>query len=376
MAISYRQRGKKKTWDYRIFDKNKKVVASNSGFQTKKEAILEASKIELELLNGNVIDSNISLYQLWQKWYNLQIVPLNKSQGTIAHHKHRGKLILDYFKDKSATNITYSEYQEFINEYAKRVGKDTVRRLNAEVRKVIQFAKKDKLSIIDFTDGVVITGQASRKIKKEKAIKSSADYHKLLKEVKHNIELKFNIIDYLLFIQLKTGLRFGEVLGLTWDCVLNETQEIKTYRRYDPRKKEWRPAKTATSVRTIPVDSETLNVLNQLKEIQSRDIEQTNIKNKENHIFFDLYTIVPSNHEVNKRLREHLKKLKLKPLDLSATGIRHTYASIMLGYGIDIWVIASNMGHKDITQITQPYGHLIKEKEESENKRVRELLSQ
>ena len=97
------------------------------------------------------------------EWYNLQIVPLNKSQGTIAHHQHRGKLILNYFKDKSATNITFSEYQEFINEYAKRVGKDTVRRLNAEIRKVIQFAKKDKLSIIDFTDGVVITGQASRK---------------------------------------------------------------------------------------------------------------------------------------------------------------------------------------------------------------------
>ena len=337
---------------------------------------MEASKIELELLNGNVIDSNISLYQLWQKWYNLQIVPLNKSQGTIAHHKHRGKLILDYFKDKSATNINFSEYQEFINEYAKRVGKDTVRRLNAEIRKVIQFAKKDKLSIIDFTDGVVITGQASRKIKKEKAITSSEDYHKLLKEVKHNIELKFNIIDYLLFTQLKTGLRFGEVLGLTWDCVLNETQEVKTYRRYDPRKQEWRPPKTETSIRTIPVDVETLNVLNQLQEIQSRDIEQTNIKNKENHIFFDLYTVVPTNHEVNKRLREYLKKLKLNPMDLSATGIRHTYASIMLGYGIDIWVIASNMGHKDITQITQTYGHLIREKEESENKRVRELLSQ
>ena len=376
MAISYRQRGKKKTWDYRIFNKEKVVVASASGFQTKKEAILEASKIELELLNGNVIDSNISLYQLWQKWYNLQIVPLNKSEGTLAHHKHRGKLILEYFNDKSATKINFSEYQEFINEYAKRVGKDTVRRLNAEIRKVIQFAKKDKLSIIDFTEGVVITGQASRKIKKEKAITSSEDYHKLLKELKHNIELNSIIIDYLLFTQLKTGLRFGEVLGLTWDCILNETQEVKTYRRYDPRKQEWRPPKTETSIRTIPVDVETLNILNQLKEIQSRDIVQINIKNKENHIFFDLYTIVPTNHEVNKRLREHLKKLKLNPMDLSATGIRHTYASVMLGYGIDIWVIASNMGHKDITQITQTYGHLIKEKEESENKRVRELLSQ
>ena len=48
----------------------------------------------------------------------------------------------------------------------------------------------------------------------------------------------------------------------------------------------------------------------------------------------------------------------------------------MLGYGIDIWVIASKLGHKDITQITQTYGYLIKEKEEAENKRVREFLSQ
>ena len=89
-----------------------------------------------------------------------------------------------------------------------------------------------------------------------------------------------------------------------------------------------------------------------------------------------MYTIVPSNHEVNKRLREHLNSLKINPLDLSATGIRHTYESVMLGYGIDIWVIASKLGHKDITQITQTYGYLIKEKEEAENKRVREFLSQ
>ena len=52
---------------------------------------------------------------------------------------------------------------------------------------------------------------------------------------------QYNILDYLLYVQLKTGLRFGEVLGLTWDCVLHDSQEIYTYRRYDPRKQEWRP---------------------------------------------------------------------------------------------------------------------------------------
>ncbi|WP_277294732.1 tyrosine-type recombinase/integrase [Streptococcus hyointestinalis] len=375
MAISYRQRGKKKTWDYRIFDKNKVVVASNSGFKTKKEAILEATQIELELLFGNIIDSSVSLYQLWQNWYNLQIIPLNKSEGTIEHHLHRGRLILDHFKEKPAIEIRSSDYQEFINDYAKTVGKDTVRRLNSEIRKVLKFAKRDKLSITDFTDGVIITGQTSRKVKTEKAITSTVDYYKLLSTLKYNINKEYNILDYLLYLQLKTGLRFGEVLGLTWDCVLHDTQEIYTYRRYDPRKQEWRPPKTNTSVRHIPIDSDTLLVLDKLKELQSQELKNNKIENLNQFIFYNSLDGVPSNYMVNKHLRDLIELLNITPYDLSATGIRHTYASIMLSYGIDIWVIAANMGHKDITQITKTYGHLIKEKKDKENNRIRKLLT-
>ncbi len=56
----------------------------------------------------------------------------------------------------------------------------TVKRLNSEIRKILKFAKRDKLSITDFTDGVIIAGQASRKVKTEKAITSTVDYYKLL----------------------------------------------------------------------------------------------------------------------------------------------------------------------------------------------------
>ena len=309
MAISYRQRGKKKTWDYRIFDKNKVVVASNSGFKTKKEAILEATQIELELLFGNIIDSSVSLYQLWQNWYNLQIIPLNKSEGTIEHHLHRCRLILDHFKEKPANEIRSSDYQEFINDYAKTVGKDTVRRLNSEIRKVLKFAKRDKLSITDFTDGVIITGQTSRKVKTEKAITSTVDYYKLLSTLKYNINKEYNILDYLLYLQLKTGLRFGEVLGLTWDCVLHDTQEIYTYRRYDPSKQEWRPPKTNTSVRHIPIDSDTLLVLDKLKELQSQELKNNKIKNLNQFIFYNSLDGVPSNYMVNKHLRDLIELL-------------------------------------------------------------------
>lgn len=42
---------------------------------------------------------------------------------------------------------------------------------------------------------------------------------------------------------------------------------------------------------------------------------------------------------------------------------------------IDIWAVSKLMGHNDITQITQTYGHLVQEKADEENARVRKLLS-
>lgn len=133
-------------------------------------------------------------------------------------------------------------------------------------------------------------------------------------------------------------------------------------RRYDPRKQEWRPPKTNTSVRHIPIDSGTLLVLDRLKELKSLELKNNKIENLDQFIFYNSLDGVPSNYMVKKHLRDQIQILNIAPNDLSATGIRHTYASIVLSYGIDIWVIAANMGHKDITQITKTYGHLIKEK--------------
>ncbi|HEP1820208.1 TPA: tyrosine-type recombinase/integrase [Streptococcus suis] len=57
----------------------------------------------------------------------------------------------------------------------------------------------------------------------------------------------------------------------------------------------------------------------------------------------------------------------ITPLNLTCTGNRHIYASILISEGIDLWVLVKIMGHKDITQIIETYGHLINEKEKKEN---------
>ncbi|MFM0683829.1 tyrosine-type recombinase/integrase [Streptococcus suis] len=374
MAISYRKRGKNKTWDYRIFDKNKKVIASNSGFKTKREAEIEALSIEIKLMQGAIIDKNITFYDLWEKWLELTIKPLGKADTTLNKHMLRGKFIKAQFKDKPAIQIKASEYQAFINKYAETNCRDNVSRMNAEIRNVIIFAKRDKLNIEDFTEGVILSGRPPKKRKEDKYIHSFKDYQKLVSYLEENLDMTSSIVPHLLLIQLKTGLRAGEVAGLTWDCVLWDTFEIKTYRRYDTVRQRWSKAKTEDSIRTIPIDADTLNVLEKLKREQDVFIENGTITNDENMIFVDLHYNIVTNAGINKHLKQILKTLRIFPQNMTSTGLRHTYCSTMLAMGVDIWAVSKLMGHKDITEITETYGHLIKEKAEIENNKVRSVL--
>ena len=375
MSVSYRKRGKKNLWDYRIFDKDKKVVASNSGFKTKREAEIEALALELKLLNGTIIDKNITFYALWEKWLELTVKPIRKAESTFNKHLIRGKFIQAYFKNKPALKIKASEYQEFINKYAETNSRDNVSRLNAEIRNVIVFAKRDKLNIEDFTEGVILSGRPPKKRRDEKYIHSFDDYQKLVTYLENNLDLTTSIVPYLLLIQLKTGMRAGEVAGLTWDCVLWQSSEIKTYRRYDTARKRWANPKTEESIRTIPVDNDTLTILKKLKQEQTVFIENGTIINNENMILVDLNYKIVTNAGINKHLKQILKDLKIYPQTMTSTGLRHTYCSTMLAMGVDIWAVSKLMGHRDIKQITETYGHLIKEKADIENNKVRAVLT-
>ena len=197
----------------------------------------------------------------------------------------------------------------------------------------------------------------------------------MLENNKENLDLTTSIVPYLLLIQLKTGLRAGEVAGLTWDCVLWKSSEIKTYRRYDTARKRWANPKTEESVRTIPIDYDTLTILKKLKQEQTVFIENGTITNNENMILVDLNCKIVTNSGINKHLKQILKNLKIYPQNMTSTGLRHTYCSTMLAMGVDTWAVSKLMGHRDIKQITETYGHLIKEKAEIENNKVRSILT-
>lgn len=376
IVASYRQRGKNKLWDYRIFDKTGKVVATNSGFKTKREAMNEAQEKERKLFQSNYLakfDSKASLYDLWKDWYELVILPSEKAKSTKDGYYFRGKMIEKIFPDIPAVQITHKEYQIRLNEYGEKVTKDHVSRLNADIKTVVKFSKRSGLVMNDFTDGAKIFGLAGGDIE-DKYLHSISDYKGLLSHLRSKFNYRESVMSYLLYFLFKTGFRVGEGMAVCWSDINFENKTIKTYRRFSGDRQVFTPPKTKTSIREIPVDDKLLQVLRDFKEEQSNILYDRDKLKKEDLVFYDRRYRIPTNAGLNKYLRVCLSELGIGSQEMSATSGRHTYGSYLLAQGVDIWVVAKLMGHKDIQQLIKTYGHVLQEVIDKEYDTIRDLM--
>ena len=373
---SYRQRGKNKFWDYRIFDKKGNLVATNSGFKTKREAMNEAQEKERKLFQSNYtakFDSKATLYELWKDWYNLVILPSEKAKATKEGYYARGQSLEKIFSDIPAMSINHQEYQSRLNEYGEKVTKDHLRRINADIRSTIKFSQRSGLQITDITEDVKIFGLEAGNVD-DKYIHSISEYRDLLNHFKEKFNYRESVIPYLLYFLFKTGFRVGEGMAVCWSDIDFDNKSIRTYRRFVGDRQEFVPPKTKTSIREIPIDDELLLVLKTLQKEQEKILFDRKELKKHDLVFYDRRYKIPTNSGLNKSLRGCLLELGIGNQEMTATAGRHTYGSYLLAKGIDIWVVARLLGHKDIQQIIKTYGHVLQEVIDKEYELIRQFM--
>jgi len=129
-----------------------------------------------------------------------------------------------------------------------------------------------------------------------------------------------------------TGLRFGDVKKLTW-------KEIKGKKLHFIQEK-------TKSVTYLPLNEMALNLLKQ----------KSNIISIDKQLIFEL----PRIWWTNEILKEWAKKAKIKK-NLSYHAARHTFATMSLTYGNDIYVTSALLAHKNV-KTTQIYARIIDQK--------------
>ncbi|MPM78669.1 Tyrosine recombinase XerC [bioreactor metagenome] len=197
---------------------------------------------------------------------------------------------------------------------------------------------------------------------KESPINSSGS------EAKDGGQTNKQVFRTIIFVALKTGARIGEVLGLTRDDILFETDEINVEKTWDYKTSTgFKKTKNLGSIRKIYTDKETMQTMRKYIDW----LDKYDIKTKEGTLFIaeNVGTHLTS---INYELKKILNELEIEVITMHK--LRHTQASILIAKDVPLQLIAKRLGHTDTMMIQRVYGHLLKETEDRGNKMIAGFL--
>jgi integrase len=248
----------------------------------------------------------------------------------------------------------------------------TVRQTYITMGTILKSAKENDLILKHPMDGVRFT----------KPLRATDDIRFLNREEQklflETAKPSHNYNQYALI--LETGLRTGELVGLTWDGIDWKTKSLTVSKTLEFRyaNKIWRagPPKTQQSYRTIPLTDKAYKILKELWDNRESRKEsplllttleymdrRTGLKSKilmRDLVFINYRTGEPTK---NSSYDTHLYKLcdKAGIPRISMHSLRHTYATRAIESGMQPKILQKLLGHSSIKTTMDRYVHATNE---------------
>ena len=213
----------------------------------------------------------------------------------------------------------------------------TVRNINQIISSAMDQAVRQKLIISNPTDGCALP----RIEHKEMHTLSDDRLSDFLKEA------KASGVYEMYYIELATGLRRGELLGLKWDDVDWKRKTIRICRQVARINGEVveAPLKTKNAYRTISLGDGAIAILEAQKE-----------KTNDKYIFPSPNGGPISPDSVQNMLNRVLKRAGLPKIRVH--DLRHTFATLALQNGVDIKTVSGMLGHYSAGFTLDTYTHV------------------
>lgn len=303
----------------------------------------------------------ITLGEYLERWLPTQRQPLSPStflsyEGNIRLH------VLPYIGSIRLQRLTPEDLDELYamlltngrrNNGGGPLSAKTVRLVHAVIHKALADATRKgsvPRNVADLADPPKISSRARPKMEVWTA-EELRRYFELIDG--HHLYAAF-------YVKANTGMRRGEVLGLTWRVIdfdnarLSVTQSV-TAPNYQVTVSD---VKSTHSMRTIDLDQRTVAVLRSWRRRQLEQYMETGVRTDESGFVFAKANGDPLHPDYFSQTFERLiAKMDLPRIRFH--DLRHTHATLLLKEGVPPKVVSERLGHSSVAFTMQVYQHVL-----------------
>jgi integrase len=365
-------------WTYQIswYDENgKRHYKTKGGFKLRRDATAAAQEVELYHQKDGFQKEDTPLMLYIRKWYKLYKEPHIAERTKLSYLKSFA-YIEQFFANKPMGSIDTDQVQEFINDLGKGKGvfrrhphaKESVDKVRTHLSAVMKHAVHDGIYRYNPVEGTKITFANAAKSERDKFLNLD-NQKKLSAYVLDNFTPKYFIYAFV-YTGLNTGLRPGELFGLTWDHIDMKKEIIHVVQAWDyTTTYDFIPPKE-NHKRDVSITPKVVELLKELRKYQ-----MAHLKNPRNFVFLTYLGKVPSPVTTGRQFKQ-LQSDSGIPVDdqISLHGMRHSHASLLLYQGVNIKSISERLGHKDIQTTMRVYAHVLDEMKHRDDALIQEIL--
>lgn len=366
-------------WQARV--SNEGTERSIGTFRTKKEAEIEAAKVEERIYYGQTLNDRHMLFdeviEEWLKYKKKNVKESTFEQLEVIIRLH----VRPFFGNKRVMKIRRSDIKEWLDYYADlKKGENAysygARLKYLSVMKSLLHYAVHELEVLEKnpSDRLKVPVKDNVELNKDEVkyysldeLKQILDY---MKTYKHQRYKDYQLYYMLMYFLSETGLRISEALALTWsDIEGNKVNVERQVRRDNNNKVTLTTLKNTSSYRTIGINDAVLKELKKFKLKQNEMILSNKSFNKNSdNIIFQNYL---GNYLTPSTVRESIEKYcKKAGVDYKGTHcFRHTHAVLLLESGASIKFVSNRLGHKTIKTTSDTYLDITEKIEEDELKK-------
>ncbi len=272
------------------------------------------------------------------------------------YHDWLDRYISPHLGNQPIRSIKPLDISKFYTDLIDRdCSESTVSHIHSVLRLILQHAVKHEL--LSANPALRVSIPSRKKIRQDLFL-TPAQSRQLINE------LDSSWYQTIVCVALATGMRSGEIRGLTWDKIDFENQTIRVSAQMPARKlrgkaRELESLKTKSSYRTIRVGPKLIEILKQHKAQMNRQAMFQGSAWRESNLVFASRVGTPMDpSELEKTLKTAFFSLGLDA-KLTFHHLRHTAASFMLAYGIPVHEVSRYLGHASTEITLNVYGHII-----------------